>query len=85
MAENENRDEPVAESGEEKHTGMVNLSARMALGIILGAALGIAFNQLALGITLGLAAGILYDRYRTRKDGKPPGQGKNSGDAPKSS
>lgn len=65
----------AAESGGEKREGpdLTNLS----LGMALGAAFGLLFNQLALGIVLGLAAGFFYDRLRTGRNRPSEKQEKN--------
>jgi hypothetical protein len=57
-------------SGQDQDTGFVDFGTLIAMGISLGAALGLIFDELAMGSSLGLLVAVVAQLVREMKQGK---------------
>ena len=65
---------PVAErartSPQDQDAGFVDFGTLIAMGISMGAALGLIFDELAMGLSLGLLVAVVVQLVREQKEGK---------------
>jgi hypothetical protein len=57
-------------SGQDQDAGFVDFGTLIAIGISMGAALGLIFEELALGSSLGLLVAVVVQLIRELKQGK---------------